>query len=246
MRPPGPGCPSLSCCRGRRGPPLMKQIALDIALARAPTLATFFAGPNEAAVAHLRLWTASPTRSPVPTYLWGEPASGKTHLLQAVGEALREQGARVGWLDPSLRQPPAFDEGWAAVLMDDVHLYTAEQQHAAFSWFVQAQALQRGVVAAGSLPPAHLSLREDLRTRLGWGHVFQLQVLSEPERRAVLRQAADDRGIFLGDEVMDYMLSRFSRDLGSLMQLLDHLDHYALQTQRAITIPLIRSMLENE
>ena len=223
----------------------MKQIALDIAMARAPTLASFCAGPNEAAVAHLRLWTSSPTRSPVPTYLWGPMASGKSHLLRAVGEALREQGGRFGWLDASVRQPADFDEGWCAVLFDDVQLYTAEQQHAAFSWFVQAQAMQRGVVAAGSLPPSDLALREDLRTRLGWGHVFQLLVLSEAERRAVLRQAADARGVFLGDEVMDYMLNRFSRDLGSLMQLLDLLDHYALQTQRAITIPLIRSMLEN-
>jgi DnaA-homolog protein len=45
---------------------------------------------------------------------------------------------------------------------------------------------------------------------------------------------------------MDYMLTRFSRDLASLMQLLEQLDGYALRTQRAITIPLIKSMLENE
>ena len=139
-----------------------------------------------------------------------------------------------------------FDDRWAAVLMDDVHLYTAVQQHAAFAWFVSAQPTQRGVLAAGLLPPADLKLREDLRTRLGWGHVFELHVLSEPERRSVLRQAADARGVFLGDEVMDFILHRFSRDLGSLMQLLEHLDAYALQTQRAITIPLIKSMLENE
>jgi len=120
------------------------------------------------------------------------------------------------------------------------------QQHAAFNWFVNAQSLQRGVVAAGALPPADLPLREDLRTRLGWGHVFHLQVLGESERRAVLRQAADARGVMLSDDVLDYMLHRFSRDLGSLMELLTQLDGYALQTQRAITIPLIRSMLENE
>jgi len=101
------------------------------------------------------------------------------------------------------------------------------------------------VLGAGTLPPADLKLRDDLRTRLGWGHVFALQVLSEPERRAVLRQAADARGVFLGDEVMDFMLTRFSRDLGSLMELLDLIDGYALQTKRAITIPLIKSMLEN-
>ena len=99
--------------------------------------------------------------------------------------------------------------------------------------------------AAMSLHAHLLKLRDDLRTRMGWGHVYSLQLLTEPERRAVLRQAADARGVFLGDEVMDFMLKRFSRDLGSLIQLLDQLDGYALQTQRAITIPLLKSMLEN-
>jgi DnaA-homolog protein len=224
----------------------MKQIALDIGLNRGPTLGNFFAGPNEAALKHLQLWAGNPTRSPVPTYLWGAGGSGKTHLLKAVAETLREQGAVAGWLDAGAHEPPEFDERWAVVLLDDAHLYTAVQQHAAFNWFVNAQTLQRGVLAAGALPPADLKLREDLRSRLGWGHVFQLQVLSEPERRAVLRQAADARGVFLGDEVMDFMLTRFSRDLGSLMQLLESLDGYALQTKRAMTIPLIKSMLENE
>ena len=177
---------------------------------------------------------------------WGESASGKTHLLKAVEHSLREEGASAGWLDASVHEPPEFNPAWSVVLLDDVHLYTAVQQHAAFNWFVNAQTHQRGVLAAGLLPPADLQLREDLRTRLGWGHVFQLQVLGEPERRSVLRQEADGRGVFLGDEVMDFMLTRFSRDLGSLVAMLGQLDGYALQTKRAITIPLIKSMLENE
>lgn len=233
---------------------MMKQLALDIGLATGPTLARFYAGPNEAALQHLRLaageGSSEATRSPVPTYLWGEPGSGKTHLLQAVRQALREQGSSVGWLDPAVAEPPDFDENWAAVLMDDVHLYSTAQQATAFNWFVNAispaSGSQRWVLAAGNLPPADLPLRDDLRSRLGWGHVFQLQLLGEAERRAVLRRAADERGVFLSDEVMDFILHRFSRDLGSLMQLLDHLDHYALQTQRALTIPLVRAMLENE
>jgi DnaA-homolog protein len=223
----------------------MQQIALDIGLKPLASLNSFLAGPNEAVLAHLKLWASSAMRSPVPTYVWGESASGKTHLLKAVREALREQGSVVGWLDATMHEPPEFNHAWSAVLMDDVHLYTAVQQHAAFNWFINAQTEQRWVLGAGAVPPADLQLRDDLRTRLGWGHVFALHVLTEPERRAVLRQEADARGVFLSDEVMDFMLTRFSRDLGSLMQLLQQLDGYALSTKRAITIPLIKSMLDS-
>ncbi len=227
----------------------MQQLVLDIGLYTGPTLANFWAGPNLETVRHLELWvgtgaTAS-LRSPVPTYLWGAAGSGKSHLLQATRAAVRAQGESVGWMDAHSHTDQVFEEHWTVVFLDDVHLYTAAQQQQAFNWFVNAQTWQRPVLAAGELAPADLVLRDDLRTRLGWGHIYSLQLLSEPERRAVLRQAADARGIFLSDEVMDYMLKRFSRDLGSLMELLGLLDGYALQTQRAITIPLIKSMMEN-
>lgn len=228
----------------------MKQIALDIGLASDPSFANFFAGPNAAAVSHLEAAAGGLLPSPVPIYLWGEEASGKSHLLKAVSEALRGQGASSGWMDASMLEPPEFNESWSAVIMDDCHLYTAAQQRAAFNWFVNALSTDDGhprwVVAAGNVPPADLPLREDLRTRLGWGNVFALQALNDAERRAVLRREADARGVFLSDEVMDFMLTRFSRDLGSLMQLLDKLDGYALQTKRAITVPLLKSMLESE
>jgi DnaA family protein len=235
----------------------VQQLALDIGLSTTPTLQSFRPGLNAPALEHLRLWAGtgagggnSQVLSPVPTYLWGEAGCGKTHMLRAVAASLRAEGAVVGWLDTHSQPAEAFRDEWAVVLLDDVHLFDAAQQQLAFNWFVNAMAPlngpARGVLAAGALPPADLRLRDDLRSRLGWGHVFQLHVPDETERRAVLRQQADARGIFLGDEVMDYILHRFSRDLGSLMQLLDHLDSYALRTQRTITIPLIRAMLEND
>ena len=226
----------------------MKQLALDIGLAPLPSLDNFDASGNEEALKHLAMWAAHTSRSPVPTYLWGEPGSGKTHLLGGLREALASQGLRVGWLDAGVLQPIFFQEGWDAVVLDDCHLYTAEQQACAFNWFVNAlspaNGQVRGVFAAGLVPPADLRLRDDLRTRLGWGHVFQLHVIGEGQRRAVLRRAADERGLMLTDDVMDFMLSRFARDLSSLMQLLAHLDQYAMRTKRALTVPLIKAMLE--
>ena len=61
--------------------------------------------------------------------------------------------------------------------------------------------------------------------------------------RAALRREADRRGIVLADEVMDYLLTRFARDLKHLMGLLDQLDEFALANKRAVTVPLLRQML---
>lgn len=231
----------------------MKQLALDIGLPTGPTLERFYVGRNAPVAQHVRDWVAQPVGAsgvgaPVPTYVWGETGSGKTHLLLAVRELLREQGVQLGWMDASTGFPPEFDERWGAVLMDDVQLYTPMQQQRAFNWFVNALNPPSGrpcwVLAAGSAPPADLQLREDLRSRLGWGMVFQLQVPNEAECRAILHSEAAARGLSLSADVLDYMLNRFSRDLASLMQLLDMLDDFALRNKRAITIPLIKTMLE--
>jgi len=222
----------------------MQQIALDIGLAHSPTLDNFFPGPNGAALEHLLQWRRAGASAAV-TYLWGPQGSGKSHLLWAACAELSAQGHTMGYLDAQGAAPCEFDERWVAVVMDDVHLYSPALQHAAFSWFVQAHTLQRPVLAAGLLQPSALALREDLRTRLGWGQVLGLELLNEAQTRDVLRQAANARGLALSDEVMDFTLRRFSRDLGHLMQLLEAMDRYALQTQRALTIPLVKSMLEN-
>ena len=226
----------------------MKQIALDIGVSVGPSLANFHPGHNAAALAHLELWMAGRTRSPVPTYLWGHNGSGKTHLLQAVAHHIGQQGAFVGWMDKSTVQPDEFNPAWEVLLLDDVQTYSAVQQHMAFNWFVNAVTpgalRQPWVLAAGNVPPQDLPLREDLRTRLGWGHVFHLQLLDDDQRREVLMKHAQALGMHLGNDLLDYLLSRFSRDLGHLIDLLEQLDNYALQTQRPLTIPLLRAMLD--
>lgn len=235
----------------------MKQLVLDLGLATAPTLANFLPGANQAALHCLCVAVGAQVdgrshaaSAPLPTYLWGDAGSGKTHLLAAVRQALHEQGQRVGWLAPALAAPAEFDPQWAALLLDDVHLYGPVQQAAAFNWFVNAASPASGaprwVLAAGRRPVAELALREDLRSRLAWGHVFGLEPLTEAGRRSVLRREADARGLPLGEELLDYMLRRFARDLGSLMQLLDRLDAFALRSRRALSVALLRTMLESE
>jgi len=226
----------------------MQQLVLDLGLAAPPALDNFLADDAQPALAHLRQLLAQPQAASVPSYLWGGPGSGKTHLLHAVRLALQQQGLAVGWFDAGCQVLPAFEADWAAVLLDDCQHYGGAQQALAFNWCINAltptDGRSRWVLAAADRPPTDLGLRADLRTRLGWGHVFQLPALGDAERRRVLRQAAAARGLVLPDEVLDYMLSRFARELGSLLALLQRLDGYALRTQRPLTVPLFKAMLD--
>ena len=220
----------------------MKQIPLAIGVEAANCFDNFLPGANALAVAHLQ--ALGPQSAPV--YLWGPSGSGKTHLLQALVLQYQQQGAQAGWFNAEDPAPWMFDESWSLIVIDRCDELQPDPQHAAFTLFVEATTRGVPIVAAGRLPPVDLPLREDLRTRLGWGHIFELHLLTDKERQAVLRQEAVARGVQLTGEAVDFMLNRFSRDLSSLMQLLDKLDVYALQTQRAITIPLIKAMLESE
>ena len=220
----------------------MKQIPLAIGIEAANSFDNFLPGANALAVAHLQ--ALGPPSAPV--YLWGPSGSGKTHLLQALVLQYQQQGAQAGWFNAEDPAPWGFDESWSLIVIDRCDELQPDPQHAAFTLFVEATTRGVPIVAAGRLPPVDLPLREDLRTRLGWGHVFALQPLNETEMRAALRREADRLGVFLSDKVMGYLLTRFARDLKYLMAQLDRLDEFALANKRAITVPLLKQMLIEE
>ncbi len=217
----------------------MKQIPLAIAFDVERSFESFISGSNRSSIEQFRDHLPSTT----PLYLWGPSGSGKTHLLQALVQQKQMRGARVGWFDTASPLPWAHDESWAVLVLDDCQAFDSDQQHAAFALFVEAASHGTAVLAAGRLPPVDLPLRDDLRTRLGWGLVLALQALNEAETRAALRREADRRGLFLSDEVMDYLLTRFERDLKSLMGLFERLDEFAWVHKRAITLPALKQML---
>jgi DnaA family protein len=217
----------------------LQQIPLAIGPDTPPGFDAYVPGDNAAALAHLR--ALQPGAAPLT--LWGPRGCGKTHLLRALAAQWQAAGRRVAWFDAADATPWPLPPTAALVVIDDAQALDTLAQHAAFALFVQATEAGVPVAAASRLPPVDLPLREDLRTRLGWGHVFALQPLSEEHTRSALRREADRRSFFFADEVMDHLLTRYPRDLATLMALLDRLDRYSLSHQRRITLPLLRQML---
>ena len=197
---------------------MTSQLLLELEPPPAPTLANFVVGRNRAAVdalAHL-------AGAPGAVYLWGESGSGKSHLLAAAVSA-------------------AGEAPFAA--FDDADRLTEAAQIEAFHLFNRVRAAGGAVLAAGTAPPVRLALREDLRSRLLSGLVFQLQPLSDEDKAAALAAHAAARGMKLPPEAVDHLLRRLPRDLGTQFAVLDAIDRYALALKRPVTLPLVREAL---
>jgi DnaA-homolog protein len=240
----------------------MQQVPLALAPPPPPTLTSFVPGANAAVLQHLQLLAsqrdagaAAPVAAPPPVYLWGPSGSGKTHLLRGLaalfsapqtGPSDVKNTATVAWFSPQTALPWQLPAGTRLVVLDNCHQLGSNAQHAAFVLFNEAGAQGLPLVAAGGLPPVDLPLRDDLRTRLGWGHVFALQPLSEAETQLALQAEALRRAFSLDDGVAAYLMARFPRDLSHLMHLLSALDHFGLVKGRRVTVPLVRDMLAED
>jgi DnaA-homolog protein len=197
----------------------MQQLPLDISPPEAPDFENYVAGPNAEAFARVRELAAGTLREAI-VYLWGERGSGRSHLLHAAARA-----------------------NAALTIADDVEKLDAAGQQALFAAINAARDGQGAVLASGDKPPALLALREDLRTRLAWGLVYQLHRLDDQAKALHLKAVAARRGLQLSDEVVGYLLTRLPRDLASLQSVMELLDKHSLARRRAVTVPLVREAL---
>jgi DnaA family protein len=238
----------------------MRQIPLDLGPAVMQGLDDFVVGRNDELLAWLRAWphVSGPLS---PAYIWGPSGAGKTHLLRAMVERALAQGMGAIWLNAQTCQMwDALDPAMPTLaLIDECEQLGAEHQHLAFNLFIESAASQAAlassqatesgplfIMAAGSTPTVDLPVRDDLRTRLGWGLSFALVPLDEAGLREALHHEAARRGMALGEGVVSYLLTRYSRDLGFLMNLLNRLDRFALAEHRVVTVPLLKQMLALE
>jgi DnaA family protein len=217
----------------------MQQLILELSAPPAPTLDNYFPGRNGAVLAALHEALTGGERF---IYIWGAAGSGRSHLLTAFINAVHQAGHPACYL-PAERCDCPVELEIAAV--DDVERLDIVGQLAVFDLYNRLRHSGGLLLTAGDRPPAVLPLREDLRTRLGAGIVLQVHALSEPEKREALRQHAALRGLQLGDEILDYLLSRHTRDMGTQMAVIDALDRVSLQAKRAISLPLLREAMKN-
>ncbi len=227
---------------------MTEQLVFELAAPEPPSFANFLPGSNAEALAAVKALAAGDAAE-TGVLLWGSPGAGKSHLLRAaVGAAGARDGAAVFVADPGelLEQDPATLARLAVVAIDGIEHATPEAQARMFTLFNGLREGGGHLLVASRMPLAALPLREDLRTRLGWGLVYELMPLADVDKPAALAAYARGRGFVLGDEVIAYLLSHCHRDMGALVGVLVALDRHSLATKRPISVPMLRAWLQQD
>ena len=221
----------------------LEQLVFELAAPEPPRLANFLPGRNAELLVTLERFVRGATAE-TGLFLWGAPGAGKTHLLHAA-KALAEEHGGCARIFP---EPGTLTEAGSApgdlLLIDRIDEADSAAAGRIFTLF---NALKEGggrLVAAGRTPLGRLSLREDLRTRLGWGLVYEVSALADEDKPDALRAYARSRGFELSGEVIDYLLRHGRRDMPSLVSALAALDRMSLATKRPVTVPLLREWLQ--
>jgi DnaA-homolog protein len=229
----------------------MRQLPLGVRIPDRAVFATFLPARNAEAVAHL----TRISRGEVAGAVWvcGPHSAGKSHLLQAACVQASET-MRAAYLP--LRELHTFGVGVLdgagqldCLCLDDVDAVSGliEWERALFGILREIEERGGRLVTAAERPPSFVQWAlPDLGSRFTASLVFQLRLLDESEQQEALRLRAHTRGFELPDETSRWLQRRFPRDMRALYELLDTLDEAALVAQRRLTVPFIRSVLQEQ
>lgn len=184
-------------------------------------------------------------------YLWGPPGSGKSHLLQACCQA-------VDKTQSSIYLPLEMLKSWGTEIIDgideqtfigiddiDAIAHNTLWEETLFHLYNRIRDNEKTtLIMTGKYPPSQMQLQlQDLRSRLAWGLVMQVNELSDQDKVDTLIRQAEKRGFELPVSVAQFLLNRCARNMHDLKALLNQLDEASLIAQRKITIPFVKDTL---
>ena len=222
-------------------------------------------GSNELAAACSDRVAAAPATTYNPLFIWGGTGLGKTHLMHAIGNTIlgRRPERQVAYvpseqftneLIDAIRtgQTTLFRERYRRIdvlLVDDVHFIANKEgtQEEFFHTFNALYDAKKQIVITSDRPPQDIpGLQERLVSRFEWGLVTDIQPPDLETRSAILRTKADEDGIEIDDDIIEYVARSRSCSVRQLEGALIKLLAFSSLTRREISLDLARDALGPE
>jgi len=238
------------------------QIPLDFGLNDELTFDTFMVKGNEQLALNLK--NLRPSSEFQYLNWWGSPASGKSHLLQAVCHQWAALGLKAIYLEVGELMTMPVDlclglEALDLVALDNVDKLTNSHsearlgldsslseawQEAIFHLYNRLHQNEKSLLVTSTKPPRDTPFNlKDLKSRLMSGIGSPLNEVDDDTKKAILIEKAAQRKFELADGAAEYILARTSRDMASLMAAFEQIDVDSLVQKRKITIHFLKLTL---
>lgn len=252
---------------GRRARPRITDIthAYRQGLNERYTFENFVVGAgNELAYAACQAIADSPGTKYNPLFIYGGVGIGKTHLIQAVGNALlaKKPEARVVYASTeqfvqefvdALRFKKntsgfaSFYRGADVLIVDDVQFLAGKErvQEEFFHTFNALYQANKQVIMSSDKPPKDIpTLEERLRSRFAWGMTIDMQSPDFETRCAILQAKAGSQEILLPQDVVEFLATRVQSNIRELEGALNQLIAFCEMRKVEPDIQIVTSMFD--
>ena len=219
---------------------------------------------NQLAFAAARQVAENPGGSYNPLFIYGGVGLGKTHLMHAVGHAMKEKNpeAKIVYLHSErfvadmvkALQLKAIDEfkqfyrSVDALLIDDIQFF-AGKERSQEEFFHTYNALLEGgqqmILTCDRYPKEIDGVEERLKSRFGWGLTVAVEPPELETRAAILINKAEQSGMELSKDAAFFIAQRIRSNVRELEGALKRVMAHAQFTGRQIDIDLIRESLKD-
>jgi chromosomal replication initiator protein len=225
---------------------------------------TFVVGKsNELAFAASKSIAERPGGSFNPLFIYGGAGLGKTHLIQAIGQQLRDStaGARICYMSADafvtefitsirydrMQQFRARYRKVDAFLLDDIQFMAGKEQtqEEFFHTFNALYEAQKQIVFTSDAPPKEIPTLEDrLRSRFEWGLIADIQPPDLETKVAILRKKAEEKKIDLPQDAALFVAERVRTNIRELEGLLNRIAVYASMAGQKLSLDLTKEALK--
>ena len=205
----------------------------------------------------------SPSGQYNPLYIFSKQGLGKTHLLNAIGNKVLGDNPKIKIMYLSAdrfssefslaARRRAFTEfrreygGLDFLLLDDIHQISGrnrsqEELTSLLNSFLEAK---NQIVVAGDAPPSQINaLQPQLRSRLEWGLLSEIQVPDQKTKMQIIKKKAKEKELYIPDDVVFFLVSA-TNDIKTLVQYLTGLETHSSLYHREIDMSMVKSIIKD-